>query len=769
VHSIVITVLILAGPAVCAPTPQRALLDQYCTGCHNQKVKTAAVALDTLDVAKVGDGAATWEKVLRKVRSGEMPPPNLPRATEAATASFTTWLESALDKAAAARPNPGRAAVHRLNRAEYSNVIRDLLALDVKPGAWLPVDDSGYGFDNIADVLTTSPALLERYLSAARRVSTLAVGDLEMKPVEEQFLPLRDPPGSFRRGGRVERISDDLPFDSRGGIAIQYFFPLDAEYVFRIKMPGNQGMPGSTHEMRLPVKAGLRTVGVTFIRESARAEAEAPLVRGVAVAPGPPMPPAQMDLRLDGARVKRFDVPRRGAATNPDITSLIIGGPYNATGRGETPNRAKIFVCRPATVKEEEPCARTILSTLARQAFRRPVSDPDIEPLLSFYRRGRSERDFERGIEKALWAMLMSADFLFRTEQDPKGAAPGTVYRISDHELASRMSFFLWSTIPDQELRQLADQGKLKDPAVLERQVRRMLEDSRSQALISNFAGQWLQLRNLATLKPDPEAFSDFDESLRRSFQQETEMFFESVVREDRSVFDLLGANYTFLNQRLAEHYGVPKIYGSQLRRVTVTDPNRGGLLGQGSILAVTSYPNRTSVVQRGRWIMDNLLGTPPPPAPADIPDLKAHGSDGRPLTMREQMEQHRANPICYSCHSRMDPIGFSLENYNAIGKWRDSDAGSTIDAKGKLPDGMEFEGPAGLKKLLLTRYRDDFAATVTEKLLTYALGRGLEHYDQPTVRSITKRAAAKDLRFSALISAIIESTPFQMRRIPEP
>jgi hypothetical protein len=769
VHSIVFAVVILAGPAMCAPTPQRALLDQYCTGCHNQKVKTAAVALDTLDVAKVGDGAATWEKVLRKVRSGEMPPPGLPRPAAAASSEFAVWLERALDNAAAANPNPGRAAVHRLNRAEYSNVIRDLLALDVKPGAWLPVDDSGYGFDNIADVLTTSPALLERYLSAARRVSTLAVGDLEMKPVEEQFLPLRDPPGSFRRGSRAERISDDLPFDSRGGIAIQYYFPLDAEYVFRIKMPGNQGTPGSNYELRLPVKAGLRNVGVTFLRESAKVEAEAPPVRGVAPIPGARMLPAQMDLRLDGAQLKRFEVPRRGVQTNPDITSLIIGGPYNATGRGDTPNRAKIFVCRPATAKDEEPCARTILSTLTRQAFRRPVSDSDIEPLLTFYRRGRAERDFDRGIEKALWAMLMSADFLFRTEQDPRGAAPRSVYRISDHELASRMSFFLWSTIPDQELRQLADQGKLKDPAVLERQVRRMLEDQRSQSLISNFGGQWLQLRNLATLKPDPEAFSEFDESLRRSFQQETEMFFESVVREDRSIFDLLGANYTFLNQRLAEHYGVPKIYGSQLRRVTVTDPNRGGLLGQGSILAVTSYPNRTSVVQRGRWIMDNLLGTPPPPAPADIPDLKAHGSDGRPLTMREQMEQHRANPICYSCHSRMDPIGFSLENYNAIGKWRDSDAGSTIDAKGKLPDGMEFEGPAGLKKLLLTRYRDDFAATVTEKLLTYALGRGLEHYDQPTVRSITKRAAAKDLRFSALISAIIESTPFQMRRIPEP
>jgi len=776
VRWIALVIAIASAPSPSAVSPHRALLDQYCVTCHNQKLKTAGVSLETLDLAQVAHGAATWEKVLRKVRTGEMPPPGLPHPPAAAAAAFAIWLETSLDAAAAANPNPGGPAVHRLNRAEYSNAIRDLLALDVKPGSWLPVDDSGYGFDNIADVLSMSPALLERYLSAARRISRLAVGDPKMKPADEQFQPLRDPPSSFRRGQRNERVSPDLPFDSRGGLSFPYYFPLDAEYVIRIKLPPNatlgMGNPPN-YELRLPVKAGLRTVGVTFLRESAKVEAEAPATRVAAAAvtgpPPPDPPPAHMDLRLDGARLKLFEVLRRGGGNNPDVGTVIIGGPYNVAGRGETPSRARIFVSRPTTPNDEEPAARTILSNLTRRAFRRPVTESDIQPLLAFYRRGRAEGDFDHGIEKALTAMLMSPDFLFRVEQDPRGAPPGTAYRLSGHELASRLSFFLWSSIPDEELLQLADQGKLQDPAVLAHQVRRMLDDSRSQALVSNFVGQWLQLRNLATVKPDPETFSEFDESLRRSFQQETEMFFESILREDRSVLDLLDANYTYLNQRLAEHYGAPKIYGSQFRRVALTDPNRGGLLGQGSILTVTSYPNRTSVVQRGRWIMENLLGTPPPPPPPEVPELKPHGKDGKLLTMREQMEQHRVNPTCSACHSRMDPIGFALENYDAIGKWRAKDAGSPIDATGKLPDGTQFDGPTGLKKLLLSRYREDFASTVTEKLLTYALGRGLEYYDKPAVRSIAKKAAGNDYRMSALITAIVESTPFQMRRTPEP
>lgn len=760
-----------APPA--AGSPQRALLQQYCQGCHNKKQATAGIALDALDLTDVGGSAHAWEKVLRKVRTGEMPPPGLPRPNKTAASSFAVWLEQSLDTAAAANPNPGRPAVHRLNRQEYSNAVRDLLALDINPGAQLPVDDSGYGFDNIADVLSLSPALLERYIASARLVSSLAVGDIKMKPAEEQFIPLRDPPSNFRRPSRAERMSQDLPFNSRGGLSIQHYFPVDAEYLFRVKLTGNQPPQApASYEVRVPVKAGLRTLGVAFLRESPKAELEAPPVAGAPARTGTPPPanvfPAEMDIRLDGARVKRFTIPQRPAART-DVATLVVGGPYNITGRGDTPSRARIFVCTPATAKEEEPCAKTILSTLARRAFRRPVVEADLRPLLAFYNRGRRDGSFEDGIQKALQAMLVSPDFLFRIEQDPKGAAPGTVYRISDFELASRLSFFLWSSIPDEELLKLAGQGRLKDAGTLRQQVDRMLRDPRSEALATNFAGQWLQLRNLATAKPDPQAFANFDESLRKSFEEETEMLFASILRENRSVLDLLNADYTFLNERLAEHYGVPKIYGSQFRRVAVTDPNRAGLLGHGSVLTVTSYPNRTSVVQRGKWILENLLGSPPPPPPADVPELKPHANDGRVLTMRQQLEQHRTNPTCNSCHSRMDPIGFALENYDAIGKWREKDGESEIDASGKLPDGTQFQGPAGLRKLVLSAYKDDFVNTVSEKLLIYATGRGLEAYDQPSIRAIMKKAAAEEYRLPALIAAVVESKPFLMRRTLQP
>jgi len=475
-----------------------------------------------------------------------------------------------------------------------------------------------------------------------------------------------------------------------------------------------------------------------------------------------------MDLRLDGVKLKRFEVPA-GGPNPPQVTGVSLAGPYSITGPGDTPSRAHIFVCQPATAKDEEPCARKILATVGRRAFRRPVTDADLKPLLAFYQSGRTERDFDFGIEKALRAMLVSPDFLFRIEQDPRGSAPGSIYRISDWELASRLSFFLWSSVPDDQLLDLAEKGKLKDPAVLDRQIHRLLDDPRSNSLVSNFAGQWLFIRGLAQQKPDPDAFPEFDESLRQSFQKETELFFQNILREDRSVLELLDANYTFLNQRLAEHYGIPNIYGPQFRKVVLTDSNRGGLLGQGSLLTVTSYPNRTSVVQRGKWILDNLLGSPPPPKPPDIPDLEEKAKDGKPLSMREAMEKHRSNAICASCHARMDPIGFALENFDGVGKWRDKDGGSAIDASGKLPGGIQFEGPAGLKKLLVSHYREQFEDTVTEKLLTYALGRGVEYYDKPAVRSIMEQAAHDDFRMSALITAIVKSTPFQMRRTPEP
>ncbi len=740
-----------------AVAAHEAMIQEYCVSCHNDKSKTANVSLAGLDYRDVAKNGDTWEKVLRKVRTGQMPPVKAPHPEAKDVTAFVSWLESALDQAAMANPNPGRPVIHRLNRAEYSNAIRDFLALDIKPGAALPVDDSGYGFDNIGDVLSLSPALLERYMSVAFRVSRAAVGDLKMKPTEETLQPRREVSSS--NAARSERLSDDLPFYSRGGMSFQYYFPLDGEYRIRIKMGGDNAKP---LDVTMPIKAGLRTVGVTFMRDSAKAEVAMPPVGRPGGFGGNNAPPGmtQMDVRLDGARLKQFPVT---AFANAD--AMIISGPVNPTGRGETLSRAKIFICRPTSEKEELPCAKKILTNLTRHAFRRAVTAADINPLLAFYESGRQAGDFDSGIQSALEAMLVSPDFLFRVERDSSGSTQNRIARVNDIDLASRLSFFLWSSIPDDELLTLAEQKKLNDPAMLQKQVQRMLDDPRSQAFVTNFGGQWLYLRNLETATPDSDAFPNFDERLRRGFRQETELFFNSILRENRSILNLIDADYTFLNQPLAEHYGIPGIYGSQFRRVTLTDPNRGGLLGQGSILTVTSYPNRTSVVQRGKWILENLLGAPPPPPPPDIPDLKPHGKDGRLLGMREQLETHRANPTCASCHARMDPIGFALENYDGIGKWRTKDAGLPIDTSGKLPGGAVFKGPDGLKKVLLTAHKDEFVTAVTEKLLTYALGRGLEYYDSPSVRIILRDAEKDNYRLPALISLIVKSTPFQMRK----
>ena len=764
----VIVVVTLCGlsSVATAQTPSvnpQNFTEQYCLACHDDSSQVAGISFESVDWNNPGKSAEILEKALRKVGAGEMPPPGLPRPTAAGAAAFTGWLADSLDQYAAAHPNPGRPAIHRLNRAEYSNAIRDLLALDTKPGDLLPVDDSGYGFDNIGDVLSVSPALLERYLSVARRISRAAVGDLTLKPADEEFL------NPNKRA--TERVSDDLPFGSARGMSLQYYFPLDAEYIIRVRMTGENGM---VHEIRMPIRAGLRTIGAAFAKQSFKPEVvpgrRGPFGGGAGgtAAPGrgapAPLPRGQLDLRLDGARLKTFDV---AGGPGPQVDRIIVSGPYNITGRGDTPSRERIFVCRPSNAAEEAACAHTVLARLARRAFRRTVTEADVKPLLEFYRSGRAEGDFDLGIEKALTAMLVSPNFLFRVERDAKDSAPGSVYRIGDFALASRLSFFLWSSIPDDQLLDLAERGKLKDPAVLQQQVRRMLDDPKSQALVDNFAGQWLYLRKLQISRPDPDVFPEFDDSLRQAFRTETSLFFQNVMREDGSVLELLDANYTFLNQRLAEHYGIPNVYGPQFRKVTLTDPNRGGLLGQGSILTVTSYPNRTSVVQRGKWILENLLGTPPPPPPP-VPELVAHGKDGRQLTMREQMELHRANPVCASCHSRMDPLGFALENYDGVGKWRDKDAGNAIDVSGKLPDGTTFVGPAGLKKILTTKDRDEFISTATEKLLLYALGRGLEYYDEPAVRAISRDAAKDDYRMSALITAIVKSSPFEMRRTPD-
>jgi len=752
----------LASAQTPAVNPQN-FTEQYCLACHDDTSQVGGISFESVDWNNPGKSAEILEKALRKVGAGEMPPPGMPRPTVAGAKAFTGWLADSLDKYAAAHPNPGRPAIHRLNRAEYSNAIRDLLSLDTKPGDLLPVDDSGYGFDNIGDVLTVSPALLERYLSVARRISRAAVGDLTLKPADEEFL---------NPDKRVtDRVSDDLPFGSARGMSFPYYFPLDAEYVIRIRMNGENGL---VHEIRMPIQAGLRTIGAAFAKQSFKPEVvpgrRGPFGGGAGTAaPGRgapvPLPRGQLDLRLDGARVKTFDV---AGGPGPQVDRIVISGPYNITGRGDTPSRERIFVCRPANAAEEAACAHTVLAKLARRAFRRTPTEADIKPLLAFYRSGRAEGDFDLGIEKALTAMLVSPNFLFRVERDPKDSAPGSVYPIGDFSLASRLSFFLWSSIPDDQLLDLAEQGKLKDPAILQQQVQRMLDDPKSQALVDNFAGQWLYLRKLQISRPDPDVFPEFDDSLRQAFRTETSLFFQNVLREDRSVLELLDANYTFLNQRLAEHYGIPNVYGPQFRKVTMTDPNRGGLLGQGSILTVTSYPNRTSVVQRGKWILENLLGTPPPPPPQVVPELMPHGKDGRQLTMREQMVQHRADPVCASCHSRMDPLGFALENYDGVGRWRDKDAGNAIDASGKLPDGSTFVGAAGLKKILITKDRDEFIDTATERLLLYALGRGLEYYDQPAVRAISRDAAKDDYRMSALITAIVKSTPFEMRRTPD-
>ena len=749
-----------------------ALFNQYCVVCHDDQKRTAGVTLQGLDLNSIGDHAQLLERVLRKVATGQMPPAGMPRPNAARMAEFSKWLETSLDAEAAAHPNPGRPAIHRLNRAEYSNAIRDIFALDINAGAQLPVDDSGYGFDNIGDVLSLSPALLDRYLSLGRKIARLAVGDPTLKPSEEVFEPRREPNRGVAAAVpiRAEWMSDDLPFDSAGGLSVHYYFPLDAEYVIRIRRGAlNTPVKVAPFEVRLPIRAGPHTVGVTFPKESLKMESTEPSsARRSAYLSSerPEASSAGMDLRVDGVRVKRFA--RLDDGLSPPVLNLGIDGPYNATGRGDTPSRAKIFVCHPEGRAQESQCAQRILASLVRAAYRRPVNEADWKPLLTFYQNARAKGDFDHGIQKAIEAMLVAPDFLFRVETDPPagaGKGSGLNHRVTDVELASRLSFFLWSSVPDETLLDLAEKSQLSNPAVLARQVDRMLDDPRSFAFVSNFAGQWLQIRNLATVRPDPIAFADFDESLRYSMQRETELFFDSIVRENRSILDLLGADYTFLNERLAIHYGVPGVYGSQFRRVALTDQNRGGLLGQGSLLTVTSPPNRTSVVQRGKWILDNLLGEPPPPPPADVPALDATTKGARKLTLREAMELHRANPACAVCHRNIDPLGFALENYDGIGEWRAKDGESAIDASGKLPDGTQFEGPAGLKKVLATGRRDEFVSTVTEKLLTYGLGRGVEYYDMPAVRAIMRQTEANQYRFRDLILAVVSSVPFQMRR----
>ena len=796
-----------ASQAATAPaaTDQRALLDKYCVPCHNQRMKIAGLTLDTLDVHDLAAAPEIWEKVISKARGGLMPPTGRPRPDPQAFAAFASSLESELDRVAGLAPNPGRVPIHRLNRAEYTNAIRDLLALDVDGQSLLPADDSSHGFDNSAGALALSPALLERYLTAAARISRLAVGDPTVGPGFTS--KLYEIPINLTQN---DRMSEDLPFGSRAGAAIRHYFPLDGEYVIKVRLKrsvyeyivnidephdldirldgrrlerytiggkakgkpaplsfsgtfvaaGGTGYPTQEWddymtraddglEIRVSAKAGPHVVGVAFIGKSWEPE-------------GVLQPP----LREYGATVTEItDTSSR--PEGPGLASVMVDGPYKPTGSGETVSRKKIFVCRPAGggASEETACAKKILSSLARRAYRRAVTDADLRPLLEFYHVNRKTHGFEPAVQSALERILVDPEFLFRLERDPLNSAAGVTYRVSDYDIASRLSFFLWSSIPDDELLNLAGSGKLKSPAVIEAQVRRMLADPRSKALVDNFFAQWLSLRSIRGSAPDPNLFSNFDENLRDAFERETKMFIESQLREDRSVMDLLSANYTFLNEQLARHYQIPGVIGSRFRRVELSDERRGGLLGHGSILTVTSYGNRTSPVLRAKWVLDTLLGTPPPSPPANVPPFPPEQDEkGEPRSVRERLAQHRRNPVCAGCHASMDPLGFALENFDAVGQWRTMEANAPIDASGILIDGTTFSGPAELRKVLLAR-RDRVGMTATEKMLTYALGRGLEYYDAPVVRQIARDAAAHNWSWSSIVLGIVQSTPFQKRR----
>ncbi len=757
------------GTASTPDAPPRALIDKYCIGCHNERAKVGGLTLNNIATQSISQNTAVWEKVVRKLRSRYMPPAGLPRPDEKTYESVVSSLESSLDRIAALKPDPGRTdTFRRLNRTEYHNAIRDLLALDIDVSSLLPSDDSSHGFDNVT-VGELSPTLLERYLSAAQKISRLAIGGAVRAPGGETI----ELPADLTQ----EQHFDELPFGTRGGTAVHYTFPLDAEYeiqlrltrdrnehveglreahqveltidgeriqVFTAKPPPpntDQSIVDKDFHLRVPVKAGSHELAATFIKKpSVLLETD--------------RQPYQAHFNAD-----------RHPRLQPALYSISVTGPFNASGPGDTASRQRIFVCQPEKSSEQDACAKRILSTLARRAWRGPVKDSELQVPLRFYREARAQAGFEDGIEKALRALLMSPRFLFRIEQDPPGIAPRTAYALSDLDLASRLSFFLWSSIPDDELLEAAIHGSLKQPAVLEKEVRRMLADPRSEALVNNFAEQWLYLRNLASASPDARIFPDFDDNLRQAFRRETEMFFESIMREDRNVLDLLRANYTFVNERLAKHYGIPNVYGSRFRRVTFDEGSvRGGLLGQGSVLTVSSYATRTSPVIRGKWVLTNILGSPPPPPPPNVPPLKEAGDSGKVLTMRERMAQHRANPPCAGCHKLMDPIGFSLENYDAVGRWRTTEGGVPVDAAGGLPDGSTFTGAAGLRQALL-RNPELFVTTTAEKLLTYALGRGVEEDDAPAVRGIVRAARADDYRFSSLVLGIVNSTPFQMRR----
>jgi mono/diheme cytochrome c family protein len=763
-----------------APGDRRALIDQYCVTCHNQRAQTAGLTLDTMDLANPAEEAEVWEEVVRKLRGGMMPPPNARQPEPEDIASLVAFLENELDSAAQAAPSPGRVALHRMNRTEYANAVREILGVEVDVTALLPVDDISDGFNNIANVLKVSPSFLDQYISAARVVTTEAVGNPAPNVSD---VTLRGPAGTDQNAH-----VPGLPLGTRGGFVVEHSFPADGEYEFtipnmaaagyvqgmeyyhrvimtldglkvfeshvggdedlkyidQVQAPAVADVRSRFERIRLPVTAGPHEIGVAFVARSL----------------------AESDDILHSF------VPGGGVSRVPRVGGVQVRGPFDPTGLDSTPSRAKVFVCRPeanAPESAELECAAEIFSNMARLAFRRPATERDLVAPLSFFREGRQRGGFDLGVQNGLMAIFSSPKFLYRTEAEPEGLAPGSSYSISELELASRLSFFLWSENPDDQLIDLAEDGRLREPAVLEGEVRRMLADPRSKALVDNFAFQWLNVGGIEDIDPDPVLFPDFDAGLQSAFLTELEMFIQSIVDEDRSVVDLLTADHTFVNERLALHYGIPNLRGNQFRRVLLDDPNRWGLLGKGGVLMVTSYPNRTAPVLRGAWILERILGTPPAAPPPDVEAFPENVEGEKALTVRERLVAHRANPTCNACHGVMDPLGFALESFDAIGSWRDVDryAGTPIDASGRLVDGTPVEGPADLR-LALAADPEQFVQTMTEKLLMYALGRNVEYFDMPVVRRIVREAAGSDYRISTIVMAIVNSAPFQMNQITE-
>ena len=764
---------VVAGFALGACQPsheqQMATVSSFCVDCHNDAERTAELTFESRSLANVAADAALWEKAVRKLRTGTMPPADEPQPSAEQRSALASWLETSLDDAAAAKPNPGRTETfRRLNRTEYQNAIRDLLALDIDASALLPPDESGFGFDNV-NVGDLSPALLDRYIAAAQKISRLAVGSTQTGLQSDLITLASD-------GTQEEHVAG-LPIGTRGGIATSYTFAQDGEYDIQIRLQRNRnsqigGLKGpAVHTLQVLLdRMPVATFDVVAPENGDDTLTDSQLIARVPVSAGPHELAATF-LKNGSALIETERQPlqahfneQRHPRLTPAIHQVSVTGPYAPAGASDTPSRSRLFVCTPSDAAAEDACAEEILSTFMRRAYRRPVSADDVAGPMAFYREARSGADFDAGISSALTSVLVNPAFLFRVELDPEQAVAGEAYRVPDLDLASRLSFFLWSSIPDDELLDAAIRGDLSRPSELERQARRMLADPRSTNLASNFAGQWLLLRNLEAVSPDPRLYPDFDDNLRQAFRQETELFFDSVLRDDRSVLDLLNADYTFLNERLAKHYGVPGVYGSRMRRVEIAaDSQRGGLLRQGSLLAVTSYATRTSPVIRGKWVLDNLYGAPPPAPPANVPVLEESPIRAE-LTMRERLSQHRTNPVCANCHNTIDPVGFALENFDAVGRWRD-DAGDNgpMDASGALPGVGEFDGVDGLEAALLSR-PELFAGQVTEELLTFALGRGVDYYDAPAVRKVLREAEADQYRFSSLILGIVKSVPFQMR-----